>query len=84
MPTSNQTKPVMRSYLATAAEFASGKQTPRRFLEDSLALLEQWGRELDACYEGRARHPVFVALTETIRACAITKEPFADLLTAFR
>ena len=48
------------------------------------ALLEQWGRELDACYEGQARHPVFVALGETIRVCSIPKEPFADLLTAFR
>ena len=50
----------------------------------ALALLDLWGRELDACYEGRARHPVFVALAETIRACQIPKEPFADLLTAFR
>jgi len=50
----------------------------------SLALLDLWERELDACYEGRTRHPVFVALAETIRACAIPKEPFADLLTAFR
>jgi squalene synthase HpnC len=50
----------------------------------SLALLDLWGRELDACYEGRARHPVFVALAETIRACSIPKEPFADLLVAFR
>jgi squalene synthase HpnC len=50
----------------------------------SLALLDLWGRELDACYEGRVRHPVFVALAETIRACAIPKEPFADLLVAFR
>jgi squalene synthase HpnC len=50
----------------------------------SLALLDMWGRELDACYEGRTRHPVFVALAETIRACSIPKEPFADLLTAFR
>ena len=50
----------------------------------SLALLDLWGRELDACYEGRARHPVFVALAETIRACAIPKQPFADLLVAFR
>jgi squalene synthase HpnC len=30
------------------------------------------------------RHPVFVALRETIRECQIPKEPFADLLTAFR
>lgn len=50
----------------------------------ALALLDLWGRELDACYEGRARHPVFVALAETIRACSIPKEPFADLLKAFR
>jgi squalene synthase HpnC len=52
--------------------------------EQALALLDLWGRELDACYEGRARHPVFVALAETIRVCSIPKEPFADLLTAFR
>ena len=50
----------------------------------ALALLDVWGRELDACYDGYARHPVFVALAETIRACNIPKEPFADLLTAFR
>ena len=50
----------------------------------ALVLLDLWGRELDACYEGRARHSVFVALAETIRACAIPKEPFADLLVAFR
>ncbi|HMD61026.1 MAG TPA: squalene synthase HpnC [Opitutaceae bacterium] len=50
----------------------------------ALALLNLWGRELDSCYAGRARHPVFVALGDTIRACSIPKEPFADLLTAFR
>jgi squalene synthase HpnC len=52
--------------------------------EVALALLNFWGQELDACYEGRARHPVFVALAETIKECAIPKEPFADLLKAFR
>jgi squalene synthase HpnC len=50
----------------------------------ALALLDFWRRELDACYEGRARHPVFVALTKTIQECSIPKEPFADLLIAFR
>jgi squalene synthase HpnC len=49
----------------------------------SLALLDLWRGELDACYEGRVRHPVFVALAETIRACSIPKKPFADLLVAF-
>lgn len=59
-----------------------GDEVPDRAA--ALALLDLWGRELDACYEGRARHPVFVALAETIRACKIPKEPFADLLVAFR
>ncbi len=30
------------------------------------------------------RHPVFIALRETIRECDIPRAPFADLLTAFR
>jgi len=50
----------------------------------SVALLDRWNEELNACYEGRARHPVFVALAETIRECGIPKEPFADLLIAFK
>jgi squalene synthase HpnC len=50
----------------------------------ALALLKIWGEQLDACYRGEAKHPVFVALRETIRICDIPKEPFADLLTAFR
>jgi squalene synthase HpnC len=50
----------------------------------ALALLDAWGEELDFCYAGATRHPVFVALAETIKQCSIPKEPFADLLTAFR
>ena len=50
----------------------------------SLALLDWWQQQLEACYQGRATHPVFVALMVTIRACDIPIEPFADLLTAFR
>ena len=59
-----------------------GDETGNR--EQSLALLDLWGQELEACYRGEARHPVFVALAETIHACDIPKTPFADLLTAFR
>ena len=50
----------------------------------SLALLDQWQSELDACYAGHPRHPVFVALAETVQACDIPKHEFSDLLTAFR
>jgi squalene synthase HpnC len=53
----------------------------------SLQLLDQWESELNACYDGpsgHARHPVFVALAETVRKFEIPKHEFADLLTAFR
>src|SRR5579864_497611 len=50
----------------------------------SLSLLDQWEAELDACYGGSPRHPVFVALAETVRKCEIPKQTFVDLLTAFR
>lgn len=52
--------------------------------EASLRLLEQWESELDECYNGSPRHPVFVALAETVRICQIPKHEFSDLLTAFR
>src|SRR6202050_1496462 len=50
----------------------------------SLELLGQWQRELDGCYEGAAKHPVFVALAETVRQFDIPKHEFSDLLIAFR
>ncbi len=50
----------------------------------SLSLLDQWEAELEACYAGNPRHPVFVALAETVRKCEIPKHTFVDLLTAFR
>src|SRR6204780_455727 len=50
----------------------------------SLQLLDQWETELNACYDGHPRHPVFVALAETARKFEIPKHEFADLLAAFR
>src|SRR6202049_4312473 len=50
----------------------------------SLQLLGEWETELNACYDGYPRHPVFVALAETVRKFEIPKHEFADLLTAFR
>jgi squalene synthase HpnC len=50
----------------------------------SLELLDQWERELDACYDGTPKHPVFVALAETVRQFDIPKHEFSDLLIAFR
>jgi len=51
---------------------------------DALALLDQWEAELNACYEGHPKHPVFVALAETVDTFKIPKHEFSDLLRAFR
>ncbi len=59
-----------------------GDEIPSK--ERALELLDWWERELDACCEGRPGHPVFVALRETVVAKDIPKQPFADLLKAFR
>lgn len=50
----------------------------------ALELLDWWERELDLCYEGRPAHPVFIALRETAITKEIPRQPFADLLKAFR
>ncbi len=50
----------------------------------SLRLLDEWEVELNACFAGQPRHPVFVALAETVQTFDIPRQPFADLLKAFR
>src|SRR5712691_413999 len=50
----------------------------------SLVLLDEWQSQLDACYACSPRHPVFVALAETVRKFDIPKHEFSDLLIAFR
>lgn len=59
----------------------------------SFYLLDRWEEELRACYahlndasgiSGGPRHPVFVALADTIRQFGIPQHEFSDLLTAFR
>jgi squalene synthase HpnC len=52
---------------------------PRRSLE----LLAWWREELRGMYAGRVRHPVMIALRETVEAHAIPIEPFEALISAF-
>ncbi len=52
--------------------------------EKSLELLDWWEGELRACYDGRTRHPVFVALRDTIVTFDVPMDPLLELLTAFR
>lgn len=49
-----------------------------------LALLDSWERSLDAAFEGEARDPVFVALAAAVARHGLPKQPFLDLLAAFR
>jgi squalene synthase HpnC len=50
----------------------------------ALELLDWWESELDAMLAGSPRHPVFVALSETVAQLAIPDMPFRRLLSAFR
>ncbi|MDX1683067.1 MAG: squalene synthase HpnC, partial [Phycisphaeraceae bacterium] len=51
--------------------------------ERSLELLGWWREELDRCYEGEPRHPVFVALAPVIERREIPRDPFDHLIDAF-
>jgi squalene synthase HpnC len=52
---------------------------PRRSLE----LLDWWRGELRALYDGRARHPVMIALGETVEQYDVPIGPFEALISAF-
>lgn len=49
-----------------------------------LAALDDWERKLEDCYRGRAEHPVFIALAETVRELDLPIQLFRDLLAAFK
>src|SRR3989454_11055511 len=44
----------------------------------SLRLLDEREAEINTCYAGKLRHPVFVALDKTGRALDIPRQPFTD------
>ncbi len=52
--------------------------------QHSLQLLDWWEGELAECGNGHPRHPVLMALQETVHQHSLTLTPFTDLLSAFR
>lgn len=52
--------------------------------EQSLPKLDDWEHELDLAYSGAPHHPVMLALADTVRRFDIPRQPFQDLLIAFR
>jgi len=64
------------AYARMADDFADEDHDPRK--------LDEWERQLNLAYAGSPGHPVFVALADTVHRFDIPREPFADLLVAFR
>jgi squalene synthase HpnC len=52
-------------------------------VERSTELLGWWREELEQCFAGEPRHPVFVALEPVIRKHDLPIKPFDDLIRAF-
>lgn len=46
--------------------------------------LDDWERELDRCYEGQPRHPITIALRDSLRRFEIPKRSFVALLDGCR
>lgn len=51
--------------------------------EESLRLLAWWRNELEGCYAGQPKHPVFVALEDTVREFQLSERHFQNLISAF-
>jgi len=73
------------AFARTADDFAdegyeAGELTEAR----RLAALDDWERKLEDCYRGRADHPIFIALAETVTDLRLPIQLFRDLLSAFK
>ena len=71
------------AFARTADDFADEGYDEQHSAEERLALLDEWGRLLRESEQGRATHPVFVALAETRRQFDLPINLFEDLLSAF-
>lgn len=72
---------VIYAFARSADDFADeGSRTAVERLE----ALADWQTKLDDCYEGKAEHPIFIALADVVRRSNIPKQLLADLLTAFK
>ena len=73
------------AFARTADDFADeGYETGELTESRRLAALDDWERKLEDCYQGRADHPVFIALAETVRELRLPIQLFRGLLSAFK
>lgn len=72
------------AFARIADDFADEDDNTVKTADARLAALNDWGRQLEDCVRGRTRHPVFIALAETIQELELPVELFRDLLSAFK
>lgn len=67
------------AYCRYADDLGDESESP----EKALAVLAAWREELLRTIGGEPRHPIMIALRDTIATFEIPKEPFLDLISAF-
>jgi squalene synthase HpnC len=78
--------PRLRQHFANVYAFARWSDDLADESPDAAAAavsLTAWRHELEECFAGRPRHPVMIALADTVRRTGLAMKPFADLLDAF-
>ena len=79
---------IVYAYCRCSDDLADEQDGSQQSRWTALQRLDDWQRQLDQCFDqaepNEGTHPVFIALRWLIRQYALPKEPFADLLVAFR
>jgi len=71
------------AFMRTSDDFSDEDRRPGDEVE-RMAWLEAWERMLSECQEGRARHPIFIALRVTLAQHQLPVQWLRDLLHAFK
>jgi hydroxysqualene synthase len=71
------------AFARTADDFADEAYDEDHSEHERLGLLDEWREMLRSAFAGRATHPVFIAMAETVRQFELPLGLFEDLLTAF-
>ena len=69
------------AFCRVADDIADEDSLPR---DERLAGLDDWERELDACYAGRPTKPITVALSDSLQRFDIPKDAFVALINGCR
>ena len=79
---------IVYAYCRCSDDLADEHDGSPQSRQAALQHLDDWQWQLDQCFDrtepNEGTHPVFVALRSLIRQFTLPKEPFADLLIAFR